>query len=98
MQMWEGSGRAIPDEAGGFAAVNTNQFSTAFDRIVGDNNTYYVLAYYPPTDKKDGKFHRIDVKVSRPGLTVRARRGYMSAKGKAAPKATKKTNGPTASP
>jgi VWFA-related protein len=98
LQMSQDSLRALSDETGGFAAVNTNQFSTAFDRIVGDNSTYYVLAYYPPTDKKDGKFHRIDVKVSRPGLTVRARRGYMSAKAKAAPKATKKTNGPTVSP
>jgi len=66
LQMSQDSLRALSDETGGFcAAVNTNQFSTAFERIVGDNSTYYVLAYYPPTDKKDGKFHRIDVKVTR---------------------------------
>jgi len=98
LQMSQDSLRALSDETGGFAAVNTNQFSTAFDRIVGDNSTYYVLAYYPPTDKKDGKFHRIDVKVTRPGLTVRARRGYMAARAKAAPKTTKNTTGPIVSP
>ena len=90
MQMSQDSLRALADETGGFAAVNTNQFANAFDRIVSDNSTYYVLAYYPPTDKKDGKFHRIDVRLTRPGLTVRARRGYMSPKTKAAPKTTSK--------
>ena len=64
------------DETGGFAAVNRNDFTNVFDRIVRDNSSYYVLAYYPPSDKRDGKFHRIEVKVNRPGLIVRSRRGY----------------------
>ncbi len=55
-----------------------------FERIVNDNSSYYVLAYYPPSDKRDGKFHRIEVKVNRPGLTVRARRGYSAPRGRAA--------------
>ncbi len=80
--------RAISEETGGFAVVNRNQFDTAFDRIVQDNSSYYVLAYYPPTDKP-GKFHKIDVRVTRPGVTVRARRGYALPKVKAAPTAAK---------
>jgi hypothetical protein len=63
--------------------VNRNQFDTAFARIVQDNSSYYVLAYYPPSDKP-GRFHRIDVRVTRPGVTVRARRGYALPKVKAA--------------
>ncbi|MGE5245895.1 MAG: VWA domain-containing protein [Betaproteobacteria bacterium] len=77
--------RALSDETGGFATVNRNDFRTAYDRIVRDNSTYYVLAYYPPGDKRDGKFHKIEVRVTRPGLVVRARKGYVSPKGKAAP-------------
>jgi hypothetical protein len=33
------------------------------------------MAYYPPANAA-GRFHRIEVKVRRPGLTVRARQGY----------------------
>src|SRR4029077_14808095 len=50
--------------------------------IVEENSSYYVLAYYPPNPKRDGKFHNIRVRVNRPGLTVRARRGYANPSGK----------------
>jgi VWFA-related protein len=85
--------RVLSDETGGFATVNRNDFRTAYDRIVRDNSTYYVLAYYPPTDKRDGKYHKISVRVNRPGLTVRARKGYVSPKGKAAAPTTAGANG-----
>ncbi len=75
--------RVLSDETGGFAVVNQNDFATAFDRVVADNSSYYVLAYYPQGNKRDGKFHKIQVKVSRPGLHVRARQGYVLPKTKA---------------
>jgi VWFA-related protein len=68
--------RNLTRETGGFAALNRNDFTNAFERIVRDNSSYYVLAYYPPNPKRDGKFHQIEVRTKRPGLTVRARRGY----------------------
>ena len=87
--MSQDSLRQLADETGGFAAVNRNDFTNAFERIVRDNSSYYVLAYYPPSDKRDGKFHKIDVKVTRPGLVVRSRRGYNAPRGKPAPVNTK---------
>ena len=85
LRLSQDSLRVLSDETGGFAAVNRNDFSTAFTRIVRDNSSYYVLAYYPPTaGKRDGRFHRIDVRVTRPGVTVRARKGYATPKGKPA--------------
>ena len=89
LRLSQDSLRWLSDESGGFAAVNRNDTTNVFDRIVRDNSSYYVLAYYPPSNKADGKFHRIDVKVNRPGLTVRSRRGYALPKGKQAPKQTK---------
>lgn len=82
IRMSQDSLRQLSDESGGFAAVNRNDTTTVFDRIVRDNSSYYVLAYYPPSPKTDGKFHRIQVKVNKPGLTVRARRGYGAPRGK----------------
>ncbi len=70
------------EETGGFAVVNTNGFGNAYNRIVQENSAYYVLAYYPPNPKRDGKFHKIEVRVTRPGLTVRSRRGYANPTGK----------------
>ena len=81
LQLSQDNLRALSEETNGFAVVNRNDPGPSFDRIVRDNSSYYVLAYYPPTDKKDGKFHRIEVRVNRPGLTVRARRGYLAPEG-----------------
>lgn len=47
--------------------------------IVLENGSYYLLGFYPEPVVNDGKFHEIAVNVKRPGLRVRARRGYMAA-------------------
>ena len=72
--------RTLAEETGGFAAVNMNDFQTAFERVVRDNSNYYILGYYAENDRRDGRFRRIDVRVRRPGLQVRARRGYVAAR------------------
>ena len=72
----------MAEGTGGFAAVNSNDFSTAFDRIVEENSSYYVIGYYPTNERRDGSFRKIDVKLTRPGVTVKARRGYVASRGK----------------
>jgi VWFA-related protein len=74
--------RVLAEQTGGYAAVERNDYAGAFDRIVRENSSYYVLGYYPPSDKRDGKFHKIEVKLKRPGLRVVARKGYAAPKGK----------------
>jgi VWFA-related protein len=74
--------RVLAEQTGGAAAVESNDFADAFDRIQRENSSYYVLGYYPPSNKRDGKFHRIEVKLKRPGLRVVARKGYAAPKGK----------------
>jgi VWFA-related protein len=75
--------RVLADQTGGFAAVNSNDLTTAFERIVSENSSYYVLGYYPTNDRRDGRFRRIEVRTSKPGVQVRARRGYVAPRGKA---------------
>jgi VWFA-related protein len=83
LRLAQNSLRSLSEETGGFAAVNTNDFTNAFSRVVKDNSAYYVLGYYPKNDRRDGRFRRIEVRVKRPGLDVRHRRGYTAPRGKA---------------
>jgi VWFA-related protein len=84
LRLGQDSLRVMADETGGFAAVNTNDFATAFQRIVDDNSSYYVLGYYPTNDRRDGRFRKIEVKVSgRPEARVTARKGYVAPRGRA---------------
>jgi VWFA-related protein len=76
--------RSLSEETGGFAAVNRNEFTDTFTRIVRDNSSYYVLGYYSSDSRRDGRFRRVEVRVREPGLQVRARKGYAAPRGKPA--------------
>jgi len=75
----------VSRETGGVATINANNLDPGLSRIMKANSQYYVLGYYPRDDPRDGKFHSITLKVSRPGLTVNARRGYVAPDGKKTP-------------
>ena len=88
--------RVMGDESGGFAVVNKNSFADAFQRIVDDNSSYYVMGYYSTNDRRDGRFRKIEVRLpDKPGLTVRARKGYVAPRGKAPEAKAAAKDGPT---
>jgi VWFA-related protein len=70
--------RALAEATGGFAVVNTNTFEEAFTRIVRENSSYYVLGFTSTNERRDGRFRRLQVRVTRPGTTVRSRAGYLA--------------------
>ena len=69
--------RKLSAATGGFAIVNSNGFTQAFTRIVAENSNYYVLGYTSNNEKRDGRYRQLQVRVRRPGLTVRFRDGYI---------------------
>jgi VWFA-related protein len=70
--------RSIAEGTGGFAVLNTNAPELGVERMVAESGTYYLLGYYSPAPPNDGKRHRIKVRVTRDGVKVRAREGYLS--------------------
>jgi len=70
--------RALAQATGGFAVVNTNSFESAWDRIVRENSSYYVLGFSSTNERRDGRYRRLQVRVKRPGVQVRGRDGYVA--------------------
>lgn len=71
---------ALAANTGGLAIVNRNEFSDAVTQIFRENGSYYLLGYRSPGAPTPGRYRRIEVRVYRPGLTVRARNGYYGPK------------------
>ncbi|HSC25839.1 MAG TPA: VWA domain-containing protein [Vicinamibacterales bacterium] len=70
--------RTLADATDGIAAVESNDLDESIRRIVDDLTSYYLLGYYSTNTKLDGRYRTIDVRVKRPGVHVRARRGYQA--------------------
>ena len=68
--------RLLAENTDGRAIVNRNDIATGMKQITRDSSAYYLIGYNSAQAPTDGKFHEIKVKVKRPGLQVRARRGY----------------------
>jgi VWFA-related protein len=71
--------RTLASATDGTAVVNTNNIGPALTRVIADLSSYYLLGYYSTNTKLDGKFRSLSVKIKRPGIQVRARRGYLAA-------------------
>lgn len=54
----------------------------AFEKIVEELGVQYTLGYSPLNTKRDGKWRSIELRVAKPNLTIRTRKGYNAEKGK----------------
>jgi VWFA-related protein len=71
----EGS-EALALDTGGLVIRNDNDLALGLDRIGREARSYYLVGYAPGNIAADGRFRKIEVKVARADVTVRARRGY----------------------
>ncbi|MFZ0955873.1 MAG: VWA domain-containing protein [Candidatus Sulfotelmatobacter sp.] len=70
--------RELAESTGGFSVTNTNEIAAPMQRMMEDIRTHYELAYTPTSTNYDGHFRKIEVKVSRPKVSVQTRKGYFA--------------------
>lgn len=68
--------RTLAEETDGRAIVNRNDLERGLQQLVRDSSAYYLIGYSSTEAPTDGKFHKIEVRVKRRGVQVRARKGY----------------------
>ena len=68
----------LAEETGGgfFDLKKTDELGPAFTRIAQELRSQYVIGFSP--EVTDGKVHKLDVKVKRPGMTARGRKSYVA--------------------
>ena len=69
---------ALAQQTGGllFRARRVEDLEGAYRRVAVELRTFYSLAYTPANAVRDGRWHKVEVKVDRPGIVIRTRPGY----------------------
>ena len=75
--------RQLSQETGGrvFFPTSVMELSKIYSQISEELSSQYSIAYSSKNPMRTGAWRRIDVRIARPGLTARARRGYFGPTG-----------------
>ncbi|MSO48284.1 MAG: VWA domain-containing protein [Acidobacteria bacterium] len=70
--------RKVAEETGGgyFELTRTDELNSTFTRVAAELHSQYVLGFTPLA--VDGKVHKLEVRINRPGLVARARKSYVA--------------------
>lgn len=66
----------LASNTGGLYVHNSNNLYEGIKKAVDHQAFYYILTYASPETKNDGRYHKIKLEVSRPGVQLRYREGY----------------------
>ena len=73
----EGLSKLAAESGGGyFELESTDDLGATFTRVADELHRQYAMGFSP--EKLDGKTHKLEVRVKRPGMTARARRSYVA--------------------
>jgi len=72
----------IAQDTSGVSLLGSRKFENFVKAVSRDLGNYYELSFYPEAKNPDGKYHKIEVKVKRPGLDITFRKGYFDYTGK----------------
>lgn len=74
----EGLAKIAAETGGGyFELTTTDDLTSTFARVADELHRQYALGFEPP--KLDGKSHKLEVRLKKPGMTARARKSYVAA-------------------
>ncbi len=70
--------RRLSEETGGgfFLLKKTDELTSTFTRVAQELHSQYVLGFTPQV--LDGKVHKLEVRLKKPGMTARARKSYLA--------------------
>jgi Ca-activated chloride channel family protein len=70
--------RRLSDETGGgfYLLKKTDELGSTFTRVAQELHSQYLIGFSPTSP--DGKVHKLEVKLKRPGMTARARKSYVA--------------------
>jgi Ca-activated chloride channel family protein len=70
--------RRLASETGGgyFELKKSAELNSTFTRVIQELHSQYVLGFAPPA--LDGKSHKLELRLVKPGLTARARQSYVA--------------------
>jgi VWFA-related protein len=84
-QMERRDGLAVlADLTGGRAVLNTNAPEALVPEVFAESHSYYLLGFPAADPTRNGRFHKIEVKVNRPSVSVQTRAGYYAGETRAA--------------
>jgi VWFA-related protein len=78
--------RDVAERTGGKAFINRNDIAAGISHSIDDGSSYYTTSYSPLNQTWDGRLRKIQLKCSRPGVTLRYRQGYYGVKQQGPPK------------
>ena len=68
----------LASETGGRAFYDRNTLNEDLRKVVEESRVSYLLGYYPGDGAWDGKYHHVEVKLQRAGLSILCRKGYFA--------------------
>jgi len=76
--------RTLAQETGGraFFPMKIEDLSAVYSEIADELSSQYILGYISTNSKRDGTWRRVDIRISRPSLTPRTKKGYYGPKGR----------------
>lgn len=63
-------------QSGGLALTTDNDITAMLQRCVADAQAFYKLSFVPSLEQKRATYHRVEVRVAKPGTSARARQGF----------------------